>query len=152
MKKVAQNLLWVMISFIMVLIHLSIFTQSKIYDNFWPYVIGIVITIIVAALTFNKLEKLMDSLTIPVYTNYLKEILKKWWFWLITVFVIIFLSNLLFSLPQLFMTEENVYSKITVAGSKYYGVILNLGFSGLLLFTSIITMYSTIHKKLWLKF
>ncbi len=147
MIKVAKNFLWIMLSFMLMLIHIYlIFSSLRVY-NPWAYLIGIVLTGLIAWIAFSNSEKLIKQLGFNLFMQFINRIIKTWWFSVALFFIFVFLFNFFINMGQLFMSQEEVYSKITVDGSKYYGVILVFIFSGLLLVASIVAVNIKISRR-----
>jgi len=124
MKKITKNVFWLMISVILLVVHFLLCLTTGLYDYMLPYVTGIIITLIVGATSLHRMEKLMKE-DMDLYGKIMKNIIKKWWFWIHFFFIFIFLLNTLFFLGQLFLDENDIYTKVTFAGSPYYGCLLS---------------------------
>ncbi len=121
MKTTVSSFLWIMISIMLMVIHLFLVLNVDNIDLL-PYMIGIVVTVIIAAISFKRMEVYIQA---DAYKKTIKIIITKWWTWVYLFLIFIFLFDTLFFFNQLFLDEYSISKKVALSGNYWNGCLLS---------------------------
>ncbi|MCF7834620.1 hypothetical protein K9M48_00995 [Candidatus Gracilibacteria bacterium] len=122
MEKLQKNFFWVSVCASLLLVHITfIVFDVNVYMNlFWPYIVLTITTLILAAIVFSKMERIMKEIGPEIVIAKYKRLSSSMSFWGIFVLLFISLLSFIFSFGQLFL-PRNLVSEIMINKFVYIG-------------------------------
>lgn len=110
MGTIEKRFFWIMMCFALLIVHiLFVILDVNVYQElFWPYVIGLIGIVVLAAIVFSRMEILMKRIGTKVLVAKYKKILGSFSFWGIFIAFTLLLFIDAYAFGQFFLPEDQV--------------------------------------------